>query len=381
MSIRAFSKPLGWSRNLPVQLCYAVQVCRTFSRSAPFGKGTYFRPSATGTTNDRQAPIPSFKSTSSKELNDLLTAIRTKIILPKRMTKEQRKLIYMKTNIPKLSSDPISIDVVGERFPLQHINRLRDVPPLHKSFRKIITELEPQDWDMVGDVCAAYREANGSVLPTSWMVYIAMEGFKKGQGAKIMDLARRAADTGYFLRDFTVVKCVLVGIRKEVVAKDWQKEDAIKAISRIEQIFELLERDNSRGGTRKVTGRDPRQAVEIMGHLLEATAMHCYRNCNAKDVNGKVALYASRLIGFNFDIPAEARSFAMRSESERWSFLSRFTPVVHGIEMTAKILGEDSEIVQLLQSKAKTMRELVREVETAKVETESPPTATPEATP
>jgi len=115
-----------------------------------------------------------------------------------------------------------------------------------------------------------------------------------GRQDSILECARRVSKTDFVLQDAHLVREVMWWIQYKAASTNWDATNTQRALSIAEQVSVLLE-DPRHSGSRTIRGpSDPRVRPEVVGVLLELTAANAKQN--GSDADGKVQIYAQRLI-------------------------------------------------------------------------------------
>ena len=309
--------------------------------------------------------IPSFTTSTSTELNDLFYKIRTRLILPRRLSPEQKALIYKTSKIHVLKEEGIAVTVAGERFKLEHIDRTVDIPDRKKIFDTAIKTMQPGDWDNFPSLCQAYLELMGR-LPTVWIRKAIKSAAEAGRLDIILEAARRGHRTGFLLYRKQSVRQAMLCIRQEALDRKWDSTSLKKALTRAEMLVELLDHEDHCGDIQYAkAAHNPRACCDVVATVLELAAIRDLKYLGGEDRDGKVLTYAKRLAGTKFKVGDEPdEQSGLREEEQhhvRNSLLIRAVGVLHAVKMTERVLGVDHMVVKELKQKAVQLENMVSE--------------------
>ena len=152
----------------------------------------------------------------------------------------------------------------------------------------------------------------------------------------ILECARRVSATDFRLRTTELVAEIMWQLRDKAFRSDWAAKDSRQALSWAEMISELLEDPRHAGGKVVDPEEDVRVQPQVIGALLQLSAVWATRWKNGKDEDGKVAQYMARLL----KSPANAQPDPARTDiSSANEYLTYMVPVLHGLKLAAPILG------------------------------------------
>ena len=295
--------------------------------------------------------VPTFTEASSPELQDLLSTIRENVFLPAHLSKPHQALVFGARHRKILEDDPVTVEVAGENFRLKHIDRTKDLPGTVEGLLKFISLIkDKKDWDNLPIFLEGLNTAGRKLKPQYWEKLVRKAG-QAGQQHTILECARRASRTGFILKDYNLVRKVMWWIQHRAISAGWTVQSTKKALKMGEQIADLLEDEKHCGGT-FISASDPRARPEVVGVLLQLAAAHA-KLSSGKDEDGKVEIYAKRLLG------TLARKVNLREGlpvgRDLWTsnaLLCYITPIVYGMREAAEILGPQSEIAKQLKEQA-----------------------------
>jgi hypothetical protein len=274
--------------------------------------------------------------------------MRENVFLPAHLSKPHQALIFGARHRKVLEDDPVTVEVSGENFRLKHIDRTKDQPGTVEGLLKLISLMkDKKDWDNLPIFLEGLRIAGRKLKPQYWEKLVRKAG-QASQQHTILECARRASRTGFVLKDLNLVREVMWWIQHKALSAGWSARSTKKALAMAEQIADLLEDEKHCGGT-FISASDPRARPEVVGVLLQLAAAHA-KLSSGKDEDGKVEIYAKRLLG------TLARKVNLRERlpmgRDLWTsnaLLCYITPIVYGMREAAEILGPQSEIAKQLK--------------------------------
>jgi len=299
--------------------------------------------------NFDSGPVPKFTEVSIPELNDLLTALRLRVIFPAHLAKKQRDLIFKPKYEELLATEPVTTTIGGEEFTLENIEPRKDVPSAKKTlFRAIELMKEKKDWGNLPNLLQGLRHTGFKTQTLEVKEKVVRKARQAGRQEVILECIRRVADTGMKLKEPEFVTNVMLAMHWRALESDWHEHETAKALFWAEMVVSLME-DTKHAGSRMLDGEnDPRLQPDVIGILLDLAAVRAVKHLESRDVDGKVAEYTARLLG----TPLEFRKPAAETEYELNPWLSAHAPVLHGMYEALKVLEPSSDIALRLKVKS-----------------------------
>ncbi|KAI9789506.1 MAG: hypothetical protein M1835_001628 [Candelina submexicana] len=304
----------------------------------------------------RRAPtggLPSFTETSSSELNNLLSTFRNTVFLPSHLVQRQKDTIYKLKYKPMLESEAFDTEIGDEKIQLQHINPLTDKPNISKSLVRILDLMgESNDWSNLPAFLEGLRTAKAR-LSSAQLEKIARKANQAARQDVVMDCIRRVGKTNFVLKDQNVVREVVLGAHLRAQQGNWEELSTRKALAQAEQTVELLE-DPAHSGGHKVREEDPRAQPDIIGIVLDLAAIRASRHLFGKDEDGKVLMYAERLMATwgNADFSSETWYDANHK-------LVMWAPAWHGLKLVTDVLEPRSRISEQIKSSLRDLEKIL----------------------
>jgi hypothetical protein len=293
--------------------------------------------------------VPSFTETSNVELDALLSTFRKSVFLPAHLSKQHRDLVFGARHKKTLEDEPVNIEISGEDFTLAHVDRTKDIPDATKGlFRAVALMEDKKDWDNLPVLLEGLATAGKQIKLQHWQKLVRLAG-KAGRQDTIIECARRVAKTGFALKDQALVRDVLWWIQYKAAKSNWGAKDTKKALAMGEQVSVLLESESHAGSKSVVKSSDPRASPEVVGILLELAVADAKLN-EGKDIDGKVKMYAERLVGvIRGDVEVKSALPIPTGDIERNHWLSHVSPILYGMKGAGDILGKSSASSEQLQ--------------------------------
>lgn len=292
---------------------------------------------------DHLGAVPAFTEVSTPELQGLLSTFRENVFLPAHLSKAHRDLVYGARHKNVLESDLVRVEIAGEEFRLKHIDRIKDEPSTTKGLLEIIANMkDKKDWRNLPILLEGLNIAGRKVKP-QYLEKLVRKAGQAGRQDAIFECARRAAKTGFVLKDLELVRKIFFWIQHKTMPDGQYVRGQTKALRMAEQTALLMEKEMHSGGV--VRGNtDPRVRPEVIGVLLRLAVESCKLTHNGEDKDGKVEIYAQRLLG------SLARGIDLRQNlpaTEAWyarsALLCNISPMIYGMRGAIEILGPKSE--------------------------------------
>ena len=309
--------------------------------------------------------MPTFTETSSLELDNLLSLLRRKVMLPAHLSKTQQDLIHNPKNIRQLSAEPVTTEIAGEEFQLEHIDISKDVPPARKSLIEAINLMkEKRDWDNLPSILAGFKKAKVRLFPYDYNKIVRKAGLA-GRCDVLLECVRRVSDTGFRLKHGEMVSELMWQIQKKAVESDWDRKQTEKSLSWAEMITVFMEDPKHSGGRVVDRKDDPRAWPGVIGIVLELAAVRAARYLDGKDEDGKVAVYAERLLGTSLNM--ESLDVNMESKDPEApptqfaldAYLARAVPVLYGMGVAQTVLDPASKLASDLKTKSTELESII----------------------
>lgn len=238
-------------------------------------------------------------------------------------------LIYSLKGARTLEEEPVKVELAGEEFRLQHIDRTKDQPNGWKSLLRAIGLFETKaDWDNLPRLLEGFKEAKRKILKDDIrfekLVRISAQ---KGRMDVIVECLRRSAVTGFKLQSPREVAFVMFWILYEAGEKGFDSEATNKALRMAEEVVRALEGDLK---LRREIGHDVEANSAVVGTLLGLSAKKA--QMEGKDIGGKAQIYAERLLDIT------ATSINSTAEEDEDIFKGFRDSALFGLKTAAEVL-------------------------------------------
>lgn len=309
--------------------------------------------------------VPSFTKTSSSELDDLLSRFRNYVFFPSYLNTEHKLLVYRAKHKKLLEEEPFNVNLGGEVWRLQHIDRTGGQLPSHT--KGIIQAADlmktKQDWLNIIPLLAGYKNSSNPLSPEQKDRLVRKAG-KAGRIGVLIDAAKRVDYTGFTLESPHLVTEMAWYAQYDGAKSKWAKITA--SLSYVEEIAFLLE-DKRHGGGFVIKEDDPRVRPELIGILLQLSAVFAVQKRGSGSspedqtkAKEKVKKYAERLRA----VIEQGREISLSGTTSKYGedhiFLYRMVPIVHGMQLAQKVLDPKSALTNWLKAQSNIYLKAVR---------------------
>lgn len=251
--------------------------------------------------------------------------------------------MYRKRHAALLEEDPVTVNIAGELFRLKPIDRTKDLPSHTKGIIEAASLMNSkQDWNNLIPLLAGYKTSPYK-LDFQIKDRLTRKAGKAGRIDTLVECAKRVAYTGFTLDSAHIVIEMAWYATNNAALAGWEAKETAKALSIVEQIAYLLEDSNHAGGY-EIVDNDPRVRPELIGILLQLSAVQATEHQGGKDVDGRVKKYAERLRA----VLEAGEKFSVSGTCDKWGedhiYLYRITPVIHGMQLARKFLKPGSAL-------------------------------------
>ncbi|KAK3356946.1 hypothetical protein B0T25DRAFT_579094 [Lasiosphaeria hispida] len=322
------------------------------------------------TSQFRQAThVIKFSKTKDPKLNELLTTIRDKIILPSYLPLDQQKKMYNAKYKQALETDPIILTIDGEELRFGYRDRLTELPNTKKSFKQAVDAMAAaKDFQNLPKLLEGVTQHAARKLDPSFYSMVVRKAGKNGDIQLILDAVRNVKRTGLKLDHSITINELLVLIQKAAIDEDWQLRALELALKRTQTVLDLLEGE-PRHAPSRARGpeirsfpfyRDP-QFLAMRLHLAAALAI---KQSGGKGTKERVVKYTEELLrlwpgkaGLLDLQPAEAYKyeFEMGYMLDRNVYLWAAAPVLNGLKLAAEVV--EPELAKQLLKRARKVEE------------------------
>ncbi|GJC95103.1 hypothetical protein ColKHC_03929 [Colletotrichum higginsianum] len=308
-----------------------------------------------------------FDKTTSPGLGPILEEIQSNIILPYHLPIHQRKRVFSEKLKHRLKSDPVYLEIDGLEHRFSHINK-ETLPPSRELTWKALHAMQtPQDWNNFVRLLSGMRNAGRRYSQADFAKMICIAG-DQGQIYTIIDAARQVRKTGLRLDNSEKANMVLHFVQMRAVESGWDKEITEQALRWTEMVLEMVEDPNHelvKEKRMKLVGQtrlanDP----QILAAALHLSAVLAVKHNGGKDIDGKVAKYATRvaklwpaskgLLKLGRDCAYDNRENGLAYlVNSRDLYLSCASPILHGLFMASRVV--EKPLAEKLRAISKTL--------------------------
>lgn len=251
-----------------------------------------------------------------------------------------------------LEEDPISVTLGPETFTLAYINRTTDVPSPRKSVLEAIDLFKTKgEWDNLPALLEGMKHAGVEI---TWQRIVRAAG-EAGRCDVLLECLRRSAETGFVLRVRGLCDEFMYWILREAADSDWDGKKVRKALNMAEEVMRLCENKELWGEY------DPRRLPQTIAVLLRLSVAKAEALTEGKDADGKIEMYARRLIDVTEGDAEVAKIMEVEGEMtrpQRRHWLRAAIPILSAWETTAKRLFPG----KVYQQRASVLRKKVDEI-------------------
>ncbi|KAF5668885.1 hypothetical protein FHETE_5151 [Fusarium heterosporum] len=183
-----------------------------------------------------------FAETENPELNQVLTQIQEKIILPAYLPEAQRKLVYNKKKSDYIQRNPVVIELDGLEHTFKTIDRFNDVPNSGKAYLEATLLMQTkEEWDNLGTLLAGYKKAGIRLKRQQYDAAIRRAG-KHRQPYAIIECAKQAQKTGFLLNNTSSAALLLASVNIKITKPTGEESEVQEALKWNQLVWDLLQR-------------------------------------------------------------------------------------------------------------------------------------------
>jgi hypothetical protein len=199
-----------------------------------------------------------FSPTDSPALDETLSTILHKIILPSRLPEKQRRLVFDPERRQYLLENPVVIEVEDYEYSFPTLDvKKGDVPPTRTIFWEALRQMRTdRDWANLSTLLYGLREAGRRWEPDEEAKMIRMAS-EAGHPFPIIDCARQWLRTGLRLNTPEKTLQTLWGVCMAAVNKGWDDERAWRKAVRWGEMVEELAQEKTHRAIGRGMHRNP----------------------------------------------------------------------------------------------------------------------------
>ncbi|OAT04813.1 hypothetical protein BDBG_01310 [Blastomyces gilchristii SLH14081] len=276
-------------------IMYRVLYCRScLNQAASLGRGQTRFFTSSGTY--KRAWIPTFKPTSSKNLDELLSLFRDRVFIPAFLTPAQRRLIYKEDATTSLEQNPITVTLQGQTEESYRLRPLKfSETPSNNAVRDIVELMkEPEDWYTLVPLLKGLHSSKRKPNFLLWEFIVRKAG-EAGMNSVIIDCAEQSRRTGFSLGDYVLTELLFSNLHLKAESAGYKGPEVEKALKQAKHVAMLMNAEDHMPVDK--TKPDPRRHPNIIAVLLELSAARALDAFEGKDTQGDVRSYAEKLLG------------------------------------------------------------------------------------
>ncbi|KAF9771156.1 hypothetical protein IL306_011259 [Fusarium sp. DS 682] len=183
-----------------------------------------------------------FAETKNPQLNEILTEIQEKIILPAHLPEKARKLVFDPEKSDFIQRNPVTIELDGLEHTFKTIDRFHDVPNSKKAFAEATKLMKTkEEWDNVSTLLAGYKKAGIKLKRWHADAVTRRAGYHR-QPYVVIECAQQVEKTGLCLhRDCTVI-LLLTSINQKIISPQGQESETQQAMKWNKMVWDIIQR-------------------------------------------------------------------------------------------------------------------------------------------
>ncbi|KAK4662017.1 uncharacterized protein QC763_709820 [Podospora pseudopauciseta] len=320
-------------------------------------------------TSQRAGGFIVFKKGSNPELQERLDTLYNKIVLPSYLSQEQQRKLTKTKYKEQLRNDPITMEIDGEIHKFRYVDPTKDIPSASKLVRQAVEHMQHEDYHNLHLVLKGFKRANRK-LHDELALHIIRKAHQADRLDAVIDCAKQVELTGFKLDSPLKLSSLLVGAQTRAIESGFNPKPAKKALKQTEKVIDLLEfegkmhQPSNRSKTRRPFYHEPM----FLGLRLNLAATLAVKAKDGQDEDGKVTQYAEQMVHFwpentgildlqpdaAYEDPQNVQYLLDRNE-----FLYHVSPVLHGLQMAAKVV--DPGLSMKLQNRADALEDEIRQ--------------------
>lgn len=320
-------------------------------------------------TSQRAGGFIVFKKGSNPELQERLDTLYNKIVLPSYLSQEQQRKLTKTKYKEQLRNDPITMEIDGEIHKFRYVDPTKDIPSASKLVRQAVEHMQHEDYHNLHLVLKGFKRANRK-LHDELALHIIRKAHQADRLDAVIDCAKQVELTGFKLDSPLKLSSLLVGAQTRAIESGFNPKPAKKALKQTEKVIDLLEFEGKRHqpSNRSKTQRPFYHEPMFLGLRLNLAATLAVKARDGQDEDGKVTQYAEQMVHFwpentgildlkpdaAYEDPQNVQYLLDRNE-----FLYHVSPVLHGLQMAAKVV--DPGLSMKLQNRADALEDEIRQ--------------------
>ncbi|KAL5612969.1 hypothetical protein BROUX41_003953 [Berkeleyomyces rouxiae] len=237
-----------------------------------------------------------FSKTSSPELDDTLTTILHRIVLPYRLPAPQRKMVFSEDYRSRLQTDPIVIEVDGYEHRFETLNfKKKDMPNSRAILLKALRLMKtPADWENLVRLLNGYARSKRTIKLHDRFRIIREAGCT-GNIWAIIDAMRQSEKSGLYLRHLPPVDEMMYWLCDKAIKSSWNAHETKQAATWATIVMDILEEPEHRRQKKTFAPRELHREPQVLAQYLLLLAARSVFHGDKLDVDGQVTKVAQLL--------------------------------------------------------------------------------------
>jgi hypothetical protein len=207
---------------------------------------------------------------------------------------------------------------------------------------------ETGDWSNLTPFLEGLNTAKRKLTSAQWAKVIRRVSMA-GRSDVALDIMRRASKTGIQLRTVGLVREAMWSAHSKAAQSKWDANKTAKALKMAEQVAQILDDPIHLGG-QKASSHDPRAQPDVIGVLLELAAAKAVKHHDGQDIDGKVELYATKLMTRWSDSTLSPIKENANRPVAASNELCRWVPMCYGMKLAGQVLHQDSPATKWIRN-------------------------------
>ncbi|EWG44111.1 hypothetical protein FVEG_05292 [Fusarium verticillioides 7600] len=183
-----------------------------------------------------------FAETKNPQLNEILTEIQEKIILPAHLPEKARKLVFNPKKSDYILRNPVTIEVDGLEHTFKTIDRFHDVPNSMKAFAEATKLMKTkEEWDNISTLLAGYKKA-GIRLKRWHADAVTRRAGHDRQPYVVIECAQQVEKTGLSLQRDSTVILLLGSINRKIISPKGEESETQQALKWNKMVWDIIQR-------------------------------------------------------------------------------------------------------------------------------------------
>ncbi|KAI1021656.1 hypothetical protein LB504_012895 [Fusarium proliferatum] len=183
-----------------------------------------------------------FAETKNPQLNEILTEIQEKIILPAHLPEKARKLVFDPKKSDYIQRNPVTIEVDGLEHTFKTIDRFNGIPNSMKAFAEATKLMKTkEEWDNISTLLAGYKKA-GIKLKRWHADAVTRRAGHNRQPYVVIECAQQVEKTGLSLQRDSTVILLLGSINRKIISPKGEESETQQALKWNKMVWDIIQR-------------------------------------------------------------------------------------------------------------------------------------------